>query len=358
MKRRVATLVLFAAATPLAAQWLTLETPGIPRTADGAPDLSAPAPRAADGNPDLTGLWSPAERTGDVYDPAKSQEWAQALMAERERSYFDAEPRFSCLPSGPGLLTLGDTSLSLRRIVQNPSIVAFLNEDLTYRQVFMDGRDLEADPLPIWMGYSVGRWEGDTLVVESNGYNDKTWLHRDGLSHTEALRITERYRRPDYGHLELEVVYDDPGTFDGPVHANISMRIVADDEMLETVCDEASEGMKHWGGEVTEAQEENVEVAPEILSRYVGIYTGSWLSRPTTIDVTLEDGGLFLERTPPYQTAGTNIESEKSELIPVSDTAFECACGIGFIFSAEDGEMAAELSEIHVSGAWTFTRVP
>ena len=126
----------------------------------------------------------------------------------------------------------------MQRIVQTSTVTAILHHDLTYRQIFMDGRTLEPNPHPTWMGYSVGRWDGDTLVVESNGYNDRTWLHRRGLSHTEDLRITERYRRLDFGHMQLEVTYDDPGTFDSPLHASVSMEFVTDDELLETVCNE------------------------------------------------------------------------------------------------------------------------
>ncbi len=250
MKRQLATLVLLASTTPLAAQWLTLPTPGIPRTADGALDLSAPAPRTADGHPDLSGLWYPADVSGNLLDPARAHEWAGTLMSEREARFFEADPRFQCLPTGPGFLTLTGTLNALRRIVQTPTVIAFLNADLNYRQIFTDGRELEPNPLPTWTGYSVGRWHGDTLVVESNGYNDKTWLHARGLSHTEDLRVTERYRRPDFGHMQVEVTYEDPGAFGSPLHADIQMEFLADDEMLEVVCNEASEERNHWGGEI------------------------------------------------------------------------------------------------------------
>ncbi len=350
MKRRLATLVLLAATTPLAAQWLTLPTPGIPRTADGELDLSAPVPRTDDGHPDLTGLWRPRRVSGDLDDPTKVQQWARTLIAERERRFFQDSPRYQCLPSGPAYLTRG-----LRRIVQNPTVIAFLYTDLAYRQIFMDGRELELDPLPIWMGYSVGRWDGDTLVVESNGYNDKTWLHALGLPHTESLLMTERYDRLDFGHIQLDVTYEDPGAFDSPLHAVVEMEFVADNELLETVCNESSEGVSHWGGEITEAEEKVVEVAPEILAKYIGTYQGYWLRNLITVEVTLEDGALSLRRDPPYITG--NSETEELWLFAQSDTAFECSCGLGFIFTAEDGGMATEVLEVHVSGAWTFRRV-
>ena len=357
MKWRFAALFLLALSTPLTAQWLTLSTPGIPRTADGEPNLSAPAPRTSDGHSDMTGLWAPVRVSGDLFDPTKVHEWARTLLAERERRFFEADPRFRCLPSGPGLLPLANTSGSVRRIVQNPTMIAILNADLTYRQIFMDGRELEPNPLPTWMGYSVGRWDGDTLVVESNGFNDKTWLHREGLSHTESLRVTERYRRLDFGHVQVDVTYEDLGTFDLPLHANVEMELVADDELLETVCNEASEGLSHWGGEITEAEENVVEVASEVLARYVGTYTGDWLRNLITAEVTLEDGELYLLRTPPYAETGVN-EFAKSLLLPLSETAFECSCGLGFIFTVDGEGMTTEVSEVHVSGAWTFTRVP
>ena len=186
----------------------------------------------------------------------------------------------------------------MRRIVQHPNVVAILNTGLTYRQIFTDGRELESDPLPTWTGYSVGRWDGDTLVVESNGYNDQTWLHARGLPHTERLRITERYRRPDFGHIRVDVTYEDTGSFDEPLTAVIEMEFVADDELLETVCNEASEGRSHWGGGISEAEERAVDVAPEILARYVGTYEGNWQAARTRVDVTLEDGALFLLRDP------------------------------------------------------------
>jgi hypothetical protein len=355
LKRRLATLVLLASTTSAVAQWLTLPTPGVPRTADGEPDLSAPAPRTDDGHPDLSGLWVPVEVSGDLRDTSKVHEWARTMIVERERRFFKDSPRFLCLPSGPAYLTAGGFSGGLRRIVQHRTVIAFLYADLAYRQIFMDGRELEPDPLPVWMGYSVGRWDGDTLVVESNGYNDKTWLHSQGLPHTESLRMTERYHRSDFGHTQLDVTYEDPGAFDSSLHAVVEMEFVADDELLETVCNEASEGLSHWGGDITESEEKVVEVAPEILAKYVGTYQGYWLRTLITVDVTLEGGALIMLRDPPYTTGSS--AADRLRLLPLSETAFECSCGLGFIFTAEGDELATEVSEVHVSGGWTFNRV-
>ena len=353
MKWRLATLVLVLSSAPLQAQWLDLRTPLIPRTADGEPDLSAPAPRTADGRPDLSGLWSVRNLSGSLLDETLVNEWARTVMAEHEAGFFLDDPLFQCLPSGPGALSQTNVT---RRIVQSPTVIAILYPDMTYRQIFTDGRRLESDPLPTWTGYAVGRWEGDTLVVESNGYNDKTWLHARGLPHTERLRVIERYRRVDFGRVQVDVTYEDPDTFDVPLESSFELRFRADDEMLESVCDESSEGRSHWSGDISQAEAEVVEVAPEILSRYAGAYEGIWLGNLIRVEVTVEDGELYLLRTPPYRL-NANAESEKLPLVALSDTTFECICGLGFIFSGDDGGMATEVAEVHVSGAWPFVRV-
>ena len=240
----------------------------------------------------------------------------------------------------------------MRRIVQSPNVIAILNADMTYRQIFTDGRALEQDPLPIWMGYSVGRWDGDTLVVESNGYNDKTWLHPEGLTHTEQLRITERYRRIDFGHIQVDVTYDDPGTFNAPLHVTVPLEFAADDELLELVCNEASEGgTKHWVGDKTaDGNTTAVDVAPDVLAKYVGTYSGIWLSNPTTVEVTLDGNTLFLARN----------RGQKQPLVPQSNTTFVCpTCQWGqpYVFTREGDGMATEVREVQVSGAWIFKRV-
>ena len=189
MKLFLAVLMLFAGTIPASAQWLDRAWPGIPRTADGTPNLTAPAPPGPDGQPDLTGVWNappPVARP----DPATLQPWVTDLARRRQQEYYKMRPFFRCLPSGPET----ERSGGWKRFIQTPTTIAILSDDLTYRVIHMDGRELEADPLPSWTGYSVGRWDGDTLVVDSAGFNDKTWVSRYGVSHTEALRITERYR--------------------------------------------------------------------------------------------------------------------------------------------------------------------
>ena len=356
MFRRLATVVLLAAAAPLNAQWLDLQTPGIPRTPDGRVDLSAPVPRTAAGQPDLSGMWVPVEASGSLFDPDKIQPWALSAVDRNKANFFGDDPRFHCLPSGPGSYPVGGAYGGTRRIVQTPGFIAILNSDLTYRQIFVDGRELEENPFPAWQGYSVGRWEGDTLIVESNGYNDKTWLHREGLPHTEALRITERYRRTSFGRIELEITYDDPGTFTEPVHAHVPLRFSADSELLEIVCNESSMGRSHYGGEISEADQAAVELSTDVLARYIGTFEGVWLGNQTTLVFTVENGQLWLDRDPPYSGTGFT-ETEKSRLVAQSENAFDCDCGLGFVFTDLEGGVATEVLEVHVSGGWTFRRV-
>lgn len=355
MQRPLMALILLAAMSPVAAQWLDLKTPGLPRTPDGALDTSAAAPRAADGHPDLSGMWVPVDFSGSILNPDGIQQWARDEMAEHARNFFSNDPRFHCLPSGPGSYAAGSLYSGTRRIVQSPDFIAVLNADLTYRQIFLDGRELESDPFPTWMGYSVGRWDGDVLVVESNGYNDKTWLHRDGLPHTESLRITERYSRPNFGHMRIDVTYEDPGVFTSTVNGVIEMEYVADSELLEVVCNESSEGTSHYSGTAEEAEKSIVSVDAATLDKYVGTYQGIWLGNLITLDVTREGTDLYIERTPPYAETGT-AHVGKTRVVAQSENAFEC-CGLGFIFSAEANGVTTEILEVHVSGAWSFDRV-
>jgi hypothetical protein len=129
-----------------------------------------------------------------------------------------------CLPLGVGYITGG----TMAKIVQTPALIVMLNDDLTYRQIHMDGRSLEKEPNPSWMGYSVGRWDGDALVVESNGFNGRTWLDFGGHPHTEALRVIERYTRSDYGHLQLQVTLEDPSLYAKPMTFPVKGELAAD----------------------------------------------------------------------------------------------------------------------------------
>jgi hypothetical protein len=359
MRLRLSACILLLASTTLQAQWLDWKTPVVPRTANGKPNLQAPVPRTREGRVDMSGVWvSDGRATGSLFDNSKIQGWALKAMLKQEKNFFINDPRFHCLPSGPGAYPAGATAGGQRRMIQHPDFIAILNPEMTYRQVYMDGRKLEDEPaISTWLGYSAGHWDGDTLVIESNGYNDKTWLTREGLPHTERLRITERYRRIDFGHIELTVTYDDPGTFTEPVQATIHLVNQPDEGMLETICNESAAGQKHYSGEISKSESEKVRVPLATLQKYVGTYQGLWLGNLITAEITLANGGIVLTRTPRYSDTGGNTNSARSQLVPRSQTAFDCACGLGFEFTVGADGVATEVLEVHVSGAWPFKRI-
>jgi hypothetical protein len=352
MKARAIVITLLASSAPLSAQWLSQPTQGIPRTPEGKPDLNAPSPRASDGKPDLSGLWnkiSPKYSRNVAADlaPGDGQPWARALLDERRENLGKDYMNVRCLPLGPGYVIAADsTGAEMMKIIQTPSLIVILNPDLTYRQIFMDGRALEAAPNPAWMGYSVGRWDGDTLVVESNGFNDRTWLDHDGHPHTEALRTTERYRRRDFGNLDLEVTFNDPGTYARPWTVAVRAELAADTEMIEWVCNEGKSGLDHWVGKASDERKGEVQVAPAVLSKYVGTYEERapfWRTVARVVEIALVDGRLMANMDGRGQVA----------LIATSDATFTGLYGLGVEFI--DGG-ASGLYVKHVSGNYRFAR--
>jgi hypothetical protein len=344
MRLFLAALTLLVATTPAGAQWLDRKTPGIPRTADGKPNLTAPAPRGPDGKPDLTGVWNGPNVVARP-DVDALQPWVRDLVMQRQQEYYKTRPYYQCLPSGPEAERFG----GWKRFLQTPAVIAILNDDLTYRLIHMDGRQLEKDPAPSWQGYSVGHWDGDTLVVDSNGYNDKTWVSRNGLSHTEALRVQERYRRPDFGHLEVEVTYTDPGAYAKPWGFMAKMALVADTEMLESICEWSSE---HWSGTRSDAASKGVSVGPDVLARYVGVYSGLYQGNKRTVQVELSGGQLIAKITGADDgDGGGNTRT----LVPVSPTLFE-GVGLGYQFVVDDKGPATAVVEIHISGPYKYPR--
>jgi hypothetical protein len=347
----IAALALLVAANPTMAQWLDRPWPGIPRTPDGRPDLTAPVPRGADGHPDLNGLWSgspPLLRlTADLLQP-----WVADLASERQQEYYKTRPTYQCLPGGPEAQLFAGA----KRFLHTPAALAILSDDLTYRVIHTDGRELEDYSLPSWMGYSVGRWEGDTLIVDSAGFNDKTWVSRFGVSHTEALRVSERYRRVDFGHLQLEVTFTDPGAFVKPWGFTMSMTLAADSEMLESVCEHSSED---WAGSLSDAVDLSVSVPPEVLARYVGVYTGLYGGRERTYAVSLAEGQLVATIVGVRSGAGLGApgldEAAPRPLVARSQTAFE-GQGLGYRFVVDDDGQATDLIVIHVSGEYRYPR--
>jgi hypothetical protein len=253
------------------AQWLKLPTPGLPRLPDGKPNLTAPAPRTADGRPDFSGVWK--NDRGDYYynniaadlRPGDVAPWADAIYQKRRLEFGKDSMETRCLPFGPVYLT---TRYRMGRIAQTPSLVVMLYDDLVHREIFMDGRTLEPEPNPTWMGYSVGRWDGDVLVVESNGYTDRSWLDFDGHPHTEELRITERYARKNIGEMEVQVTMTDPKAYARPITFTMPMKLQADTELLESVC----ENNTSLARMTRLVPAKPVEVPAATLAGYVGVY--------------------------------------------------------------------------------------
>ena len=352
MKRVMFPIIFAALATPLTAQWLKYPTPGIPRNADGKPNLAAPAPRTADGKPDLSGIW---QRSSLKYErnvaadlkPGEIQPWAESVVRQRAEDLQKDSPGIQCLPWGPA----DNTSARRSKIIQNSGVIVMLNEDLTYRQIFLDGRRLETDPFPSWMGHSVGRWEGDTLVVDSNGFNDRSWLDHDGHPHSEALRITERYRRVDFGHMNIEVTLNDPQVYAHPWTVSLPAELAPDGDLLESVCNESHTSLEHWVGKLSDEKSVEVKVSPEILAKYVGTYEEQdfWGNRPhpAMIEITVSGGALFAELK----------GREKVRLAAQSDTNFAGFYGLGIQFVMDARGAVTHLLERRISKDYRFKRV-
>jgi hypothetical protein len=231
---------------PLSAQWLDYKTPGIPRTPDGKANLSAPAPKMPDGKPDLSGVWEHLNARTTAYYlngiDIPWQPWAKALFQERTTNNQKDNPESQCLPRGVPKADAFD----IHKIAQTPNLIVILYEyQTTFRQIFMDGRALAKDPNPTWMGYSVGHWEGDTLVVESNGFNGKAWLSGFGNPTTDAMHLTERMRRRDFGHMDIKLTIDDPKAYSKPWTAELHPELIPDTELMEFVCNENERDLRH-----------------------------------------------------------------------------------------------------------------
>ena len=327
---------LISVLAPVQAQWLHQPTPGIPRTPDGKPDIS--------------GLWnkiSPKYSRNIAADlkPGDIQPWAQALVQQRKEDLGKDYMNVVCVPLGPGYATDADsTGAEMMKIIQTPALIIILNPDMTYRQIFLDGRALEPAPNPSWMGYSVGRWEGDTLVVESFGFNDRTWLDHDGHPHTEALRMTERYRRRDFGNLDIEVTLSDPAVYSKPWTVSVRAELAPDTEMIEWVCNERGGGLiEHYVGKASDEKRAEVKVAPEILGKYVGTYEEQpplWRLVPRVVEITLSGNTLL-----------ANMDGRGNvPLVAQSETNLSGLYGLAVDF------LNGRLFVKHVSGDYRFVR--
>ena len=265
MKIAVILLATVPLATSVKAQWVNHPTPGIPRTPDGKPNLSAPAPRTADGKPDLSGMWAattevidrgplgptatpsywldlgPGVRGGLPYQP-----WAGDLRKARFAANSKDHPMTQCLPLS--IVLMHSHPLS-RKVIQVPGLVGILSEyNMMFRQIFTDGRPLPVDPQPSFNGYSVGKWDGDALVVETSGFKDGLWLDGRGSPSTDAARVTERFRRVDFGTLEIEITVQDPKAYTMPWSVKVTQSLMADTDLLEFVCLENEKDRSHMVG--------------------------------------------------------------------------------------------------------------
>ena len=249
-----------AVSIDVSAQWPSYVPPGTPLTADGRPDLDAPAPRTRDGRPDLSGVWDsrvpPAGRLGAPMLPSLDgapvatfvnvganlqgglpfTPWAAELRRQRMAANSKDNPDAHCLPLGFMQL---HTHSQPRKIVQSRDVVVIVYEaNAGLRQIFLDGRmPPEDDAEPWWYGYSVGRWDGDTLVVETTRLRDGGWLDVNGSPFTSQARITERFRRPNFGRLEIDVTVDDPKAYTKPWSIRVNQRLLAEDELIEFICE-------------------------------------------------------------------------------------------------------------------------
>lgn len=284
----IAMALLVSAPQGLWAQWPDYPAAGVPRKADGKQDLNGPAPETSYGKPDLSGVWMysrppgappPAPQattlatpqatpgtgaaSGDIIPPAVRtsqfwnlgasfkeglpfQPWAAELHRQRVASNSEDNPDAHCLPLGVMQL---HTHGQPRKMIQTPGVILIIYEaNAGLRQIFTDGRPLPKDAEPWWFGYSTGKWDGDTLVVESNGFRDLGWLDVEGSPLTSSGKIIERFRRPDYGHLEIEVTIDDPKAYTKPWTVTVHQRILPDTELIEFVCQENERDAPHLSG--------------------------------------------------------------------------------------------------------------
>jgi hypothetical protein len=263
----LATVCAVSVSVSVSAQWLKYPTAGVPKAADGKPDLNAPAPRTADGKIDLSGIWDiehnrPCPREGcadmevgqefvDIGWSLKGglpyQSWAADLRKTRIRDNGKDDPSSHCLPRGA---LRSHTTPLLRKVVQVPGMIVFLQEsNASYRQIFTDGRPLPAIEQPTFNGYSVGRWDGDTMVVETAGFKDGMWLDRSGSPLTDAARMTERFRRVNYGRLEIEITLDDSKAYTAPWTIKLNHHLVLDTELLDYICLENEKSVAHMVGQ-------------------------------------------------------------------------------------------------------------
>jgi hypothetical protein len=258
--------ILCSASITLSAQWLKYPTAGVPRTGDGKPNAKAPTPRTADGKPDLSGIWDIEHNRpcppGGCPDMMVGQEfvnigwslkgglpyqpWASDLRNARIEQNGKDDPSSHCLPRGSLRM---HTSPLLRKFVQVPGLLVMLNEsEAMYRQIFTDGRPLPEVEQPTFNGYSVGKWDGDTLTVQTVGFKDGMWLDRSGSPMTDAAKMTEKFRRVNFGNLDIEITIDDPKAYTAPWTVTLHHSLIVDTDLLDYICLENEKSIEHLVG--------------------------------------------------------------------------------------------------------------
>ena len=270
MRHRFAVWTFIAclgAGVSLHAQWLNQRTAGAPRTPDGKINMTGPVPRL-DGKPDLSGIWQveveprgPGGLFGlgesinsryfrDIlsdFPPAArplTPYGAEVLRKNTEPGAFNV--LLNCLPDA---VPHGDLLPEPFKFIHSRGVIVMLYEvETTFRQIYMDGRKLPVDPSPRWQGYSVGRWDGDTLVIESSGFTDQSWLDSRGTGHSEEMRVEERFRRRDYGHLDLTITLTDSKTFTRPITFSVVLDLLPDTDVFEHYCLENERDDAHFPG--------------------------------------------------------------------------------------------------------------
>jgi len=249
-----AVLILSLASAPLSGQWLDAPEPELPRTSDGRVDLEAPAPRLPNGRIDLQGIWMPDDNryirdlaldVGSENVPYRP--WAKRLFDERkDGSHSREDPDAHCLPQGVPKI---DFVAYPWKLIETPNSIVILFETFTYwRQIFTDGREVDANAKPAWMGYSTGRWDGDTFVVETTGFNGKAWLDQLGRPSTDQLQVTERFTRTAFGHMTIAVTIDDPGAYTDTWSASHVVHLRPGWEPMEFICGENNKDVESLPG--------------------------------------------------------------------------------------------------------------
>lgn len=361
-RRRFFQLAVLILGTALSAQWINYPTPGTPRTRDGRADLRAPAPRARDGKPDLSGIWGPdysaaprlppgaiiVSSQGPDYSlqfwrkdaaPIPMTPWAEAIFKARDRVFGLGRPAAHCLPHGIPDAMLADDF----KIIQDPGLTLILYEEFArFRQIFTDGRGYPKDMNPAWLGYSVGKWDRKTFVVETAGFNDLSWLDDAGHPHSDQLHTTERFERRDFGHLDLDLTIDDPKAYLEPWSVTLHFVLLPDTELIENVCDNEKDSQHLVGRVAGDEKQIGSAVGVDILAGYQGVYT---LKAPRN---DVEDLDITLN--------GSRLVMSGAELTPLSPTEFSSSFGNLKFLKDREGKAAGMIVEWSFGGEDEFVR--